>query len=59
MSESCIEVLKQCLEVNAKKRITMEELADHPWIEKSIFGTKEPEKEVKPVVVAASKDLSK
>lgn len=38
VSESCIDVLKQCLEVNAKKRITMEELDDHPWVSRDIFG---------------------
>jgi serine/threonine protein kinase len=32
VSDACIDVLKQCLEVNAKKRISMEELADHMWI---------------------------
>lgn len=38
VTESCIDVLKKCLEVSAKKRVSMEELADHPWLEKNIFG---------------------
>lgn len=37
VSEACIEVLKLCLEVNPKKRITMEELADHPWLFKNVY----------------------
>ena len=34
MSEACMDTLKQCLEVNPKKRPTMEEIADHPWLKK-------------------------
>jgi serine/threonine protein kinase len=32
-----LDVLKQCLEVNPKKRPTMEEIADHPWLNKNIY----------------------
>jgi serine/threonine protein kinase len=30
-------VLRLCLEVNPKRRINMEDLADHPWITRNIF----------------------
>jgi serine/threonine protein kinase len=40
VTEACINVLQLCLEVNPKKRITMEELAEHPWINKNIFAAK-------------------
>jgi serine/threonine protein kinase len=36
LTEACVDVLKQCLEVNPKSRITMEELADHPWLSRKI-----------------------
>ena len=32
-----MDILKLCLEVNPKKRPTMEELADHPWLNKNIY----------------------
>ena len=36
-------MLKLCLEVNPKKRITMEELADHPWLFKNVYILKKEE----------------
>ena len=38
ISEGCLEVLKLCLDPNPKSRVTMEELADHPWLYKNVFG---------------------
>lgn len=31
LSPDCLSVLKRCLDVNPKTRITMQELDDHPW----------------------------
>jgi serine/threonine protein kinase len=37
LSEACLDVMHRCLDVNPKTRITMEELADHPWIMHKMF----------------------
>lgn len=37
LSQECHTVLKRCLDVNPKTRITMQELNDHPWLAPAIF----------------------
>lgn len=45
LSDGCLDVIRRCLDANPKTRISMEELADHPWIMHKMFvGEKKPEK---------------
>lgn len=44
LSQGCIDVLRMCLDVNPKKRATMEELANHPWVDKNLFAQQHEEK---------------
>lgn len=37
LTDGCLDVIKRCLDPNPKTRITMEELADHPWIMHKMF----------------------
>lgn len=50
-SEDCLDVLKLCLETNPKKRINMEELADHPWLYKNVYIINKKEEPAKLVTV--------
>ena len=57
LSEGCLDVLHRCLDVNTKTRISMEELADHPWIMHKMFmGEKKAEKEKAKVVIEPIKE---
>lgn len=38
LSPECISVLKRCLDINPKTRITMQELNDHPWLSSTVFN---------------------
>jgi len=40
LSPECLDVINKCLEVDAKKRPTMEDLQAHPWLSGSIFQPK-------------------
>lgn len=37
LSNECLAVLKRCLDLNAKTRINMQELNDHPWFSSTVF----------------------
>ncbi len=64
MSDACLDVIHRCLDTNPKTRISMEELADHPWIMHKMFtGEKKVEKEkiklIEPIKEVPVKEVKK
>lgn len=53
-----MDVLRKCLEVNPKKRPTMEEVVDHPWVTRNIFG-EAPAEKVLPKIETIKEEVPK